>query len=325
MTITRTIPLTAGQKLLNGVFWLSAVLLVFCLAWLGNTGIQVSRVADELSGKQLMAPAFEQYLKETASLASPAKVELDTAVIRAAMPTQIFEWLADFENQRAMDRLQTARPVIKAVSPGSLAERLGVRPADEVVNLNDGPVDSAYALHQALSKDPIAIEQSLKLTVRRYARVINFPLVIPAGTATDLASLGIVLDIPAGIALVGKAQVAAQAEQFEAAYARTVAPEWRSAYRESLAEFAWRLKSLAETQKSLSPTDPGFIRVDQLLAWHQAAFSVAVDRYLSGVTQSTDTQLRSLRGAVDAILGTLCAVALFVIAFLLRRRALSSG
>ncbi|MFM8677069.1 MAG: hypothetical protein ACKOCR_06985, partial [Burkholderiaceae bacterium] len=115
--------------------WTAFGLVVLTAIWLAYIGIQISSAGHRFTSQALKATDFDQYRKalRLEQLPAPKSVAFNSEkAARDASVAQIFEWIAEFENGRASDRLKKLKPLLSGVVFGGLAERIGMRAGDEV-------------------------------------------------------------------------------------------------------------------------------------------------------------------------------------------------
>jgi hypothetical protein len=258
--------------------WIAFGFLALTTAWLAIVGMQISSAGHRYTVNALKSPAFDQYRKamRLEQLAAPKLVVGMTSeqAARDASVNQIFEWIAEFENGRASPRLKKIKPVLSGVVFGGLSERIGIRPGDELVSVNGAEVDSVLSVYDMLDQRG---EQTVRLVIRRQGKLFAANLAAPAGERINAENSGLLFNVPKGLNVVGKSQVAALASQFDSRFMLLVPPEWRRQYQTSLAVFSHELLSYIDSQRDLVEGDPGFIRVDQMLSWHHDAFNSAIE------------------------------------------------
>lgn len=302
--------------------WIAFGFLALTTAWLAIVGMQISSAGHRYTVNALKSPAFDQYRKamRLEQLAAPKLVVGMTSeqAARDASVNQIFEWIAEFENGRASPRLKKIKPVLSGVVFGGLSERIGIRPGDELVSVNGAEVDSVLSVYDMLDQRG---EQTVRLVIRRQGKLFAANLAAPAGERINAENSGLLFNVPKGLNVVGKSQVAALASQFDSRFMLLVPPEWRRQYQTSLAVFSHELLSYIDSQRDLVEGDPGFIRVDQMLSWHHDAFNSAIEQHVEAARNASASQLVALGSFGDAIIGLVAALILFFVAFWFHNRA----
>lgn len=301
--------------------WLSFLIVAGTAGWLSLIGIQISSAGHRFTAQALNQPEFPGYLKafRLDHLAAPKPaIEPDKAAIRDASVPQIFEWIAEFENGRSSDRLKKIKPVLSGVVFGSLSERIGIRPSDELVSINDAAVDSVLAVYEMLDQRG---EQTVKLVIRRQGKLFAASLSAPLGERINAENSGLLFNVPKGLNVVGKSQASALAGQFDSRFMLLIPAEWRRQYQSSLAEFAHGLLAYTPSQRDVIEGEPGFIRMDQMLSWHHDAFMAAIERHVEETRTASASQLAALGSFGDAIIGLIAAIALFFSAFWIHNRS----
>ena len=314
--------MTVNTKSLSfTLVWTAFGLVVLTAVWLAYIGIQISSAGHRFTAQALKAPDVDQYRKalRLEQLSAPKGVGFNSEkAARDASVAQIFEWIAEFENGRASDRLKKLKPVLSGVVFGGIAERIGMRAGDEVVSANGAAVDSVLAVYDMLDQRG---EQTVQLVIRRQGRLFSASLAAPAGERINAENSGMLFNVPKGLNVVGKSQVASLATQFDTRFMLLVPPEWRRQYQTSLAVIAHELLAYIDSQRDLVEGDPGFIRIDQMLSWHHDAFTSAIEQHVENTRAASASQLAALGSFGDAIIGLIAALALFFVAFWFHNRS----
>lgn len=305
-------------------FWLVWVAFGFVALtgiWLAYVGIQISSAGHRFTAQALNAPSVEQFKKalRLEQLPAPklAGAPSSEQAAQDASVAQIFAWVAEFENGRASDRLKKITPVLSGVVFGGLAERIGIRPGDEVVSVNGADVKSVLDVYDMLDQRG---EQTVRLVIRRQGKLFAANVAAPAGERVNAENSGLLFNVPKGLNVVGKSQAAALASQFDTRFMLLVPPEWRRQYQQNLAVIVHELLSFIDSQRDLVEGDPGFIRIDQVLSWHHDAFMAAIEQHVENTRSASAGQLAALGSFGDAIIGLIAALALFFIAFYFHNR-----
>ena len=296
-------------------------LVILSTLWLSFVGIKISTAGNQIASPKLEIPTFEQYRKafRLEELIAPKPAGVDSrAIARGAPSEQIFDWISEFENDRSGDRLRKIRPVLTGVVTTSLADRVGLRSADELVSVNGREVASVLAVYDALNQPG---EQAFRLVIRRKGTLFSTNIAAPAGERLDAESVGLLFDVPKGLNVLGRTQVRALSNQFEAQFLLAIAPQWRRQYLDNLGSFAHELLALVDSQKTLTEGQPGFIRVDQMIGWHHDAFTGSVDRISAQARQASIEQLAALGSFGDAVIGLIASLVLFFGAFWAHNKA----
>lgn len=301
--------------------WVAFAMVVIMAAWLAVVGLQISSAGHRFTAQALKGPDFDSYRKamRIEHLMAPKLPGMSSEVAaRDASVAQIFEWIAEFENGRASDRLKKVKPVLSGVVFGGLAERIGIRAGDEVVSVNGAEVNSVLAVYDMLDQRG---EQTVKLVIRRQGKLFAANLATGAGDRITAENSGMLFNVPKGLNIVAKSQVAALATQFDSRFMLLIPAEWRRQYQYSLAVLAHELLSYTDSQRELVEGDPGFIRIDQMLSWHHDAFSSAIEQHVEETRNASASQLVALGSFGDAIIGLIAALALFFVAFWFHNKA----
>ncbi|MFN4960189.1 MAG: hypothetical protein ACK5E2_05070, partial [Burkholderiales bacterium] len=163
--------------------------------------------------------------------------------------------------------------------------------------------------------------QAFRLVIRRKGTLFSTNIAAPAGERLDAESVGLLFDVPKGLNILGRTQVRALSNQFEAQFLLAIAPQWRRQYLDNLGSFAHELLALVDSQKTLTEGQPGFIRVDQMIGWHHDAFTASVDRISAQARQASIDQLAALGSFGDAVIGLIASLVLFFGAFWAHNKA----
>ncbi len=304
---------------------ISLGLVILSTLWLAYVGIKISTAGSQIAAPILEAPTFEQYRKafRLEGLVAPRPAGLDSrAIARGSSLEQVFDWISEFENGRAADRLRKIRPTLTGVVTGSLAERVGLRSADELVSINGREVTSVLAAYDVLNQ---AGDQAFRLVIRRKGSLFSANVAAAPGERLDAETLGLLFDAPRGLNVVGRNQIPVLSNQFEAQFLLAIPPQWRRQYLDNIATFAHELLAFTDSQKNLLEGEPGFIRVDQMIAWHHDAFSSSIDQKSVQARQASTDQLAALGSFGDAVIGLIAALALFFGAFWVHNKARLTG
>ncbi len=300
-------------------------LVILSTLWLAYVGIKISTAGSQIAAPILEVPTFDQYRRafRLEGLLAPRPAGLDSRVIaRGASVEQVFDWISEFENGRAADRLRKIRPILTGVVTGSLADRIGLRSADELVSINGREVTSVLAAYDVLNQ---AGDQAFRLVIRRKGALFSANLAAAPGERLDAETVGLLFDAPRGLNVVGRNQIPVLSNQFEAQFLLAIPPQWRRQYLDNIATFAHELLAFIDSQKSLLEGEPGFIRVDQMIAWHHDAFSSSIDQKSVQARQASTDQLAALGSFGDAVIGLIAALALFFGAFWVHNKARLTG
>ncbi len=300
-------------------------LVILSTLWLAYVGIKISTAGSQIAAPILEVPTFDQYRRafRLEGLLAPRPAGLDSRVIaRGASVEQVFDWISEFENGRAADRLRKIRPILTGVVTGSLADRIGLRSADELVSINGREVTSVLAAYDVLNQ---AGDQAFRFVIRRKGALFSANLAAAPGERLDAETVGLLFDAPRGLNVVGRNQIPVLSNQFEAQFLLAIPPQWRRQYLDNIATFAHELLAFIDSQKSLLEGEPGFIRVDQMIAWHHDAFSSSIDQKSVQARQASTDQLAALGSFGDAVIGLIAALALFFGAFWVHNKARLTG
>lgn len=300
-------------------------LVILSTLWLAYVGIKISTAGSQIAAPILEVPTFDQYRRafRLEGLLAPRPAGLDSRVIaRGASVEQVFDWISEFENGRAADRLRKIRPILTGVVTGSLADRIGLRSADELVSINGREVTSVLAAYDVLNQ---AGDQAFRLVIRRKGALFSANLAAAPGERLDAETVGLLFDAPRGLNVVGRNQIPVLSNQFEAQFLLAIPPQWRRQYLDNIATFAHELLAFIDSQKNLLEGEPGFIRVDQMIAWHHDAFSSSIDQKSVQARQASTDQLAALGSFGDAVIGLIAALALFFGAFWVHNKARLTG
>ena len=321
-----SVPKTSGSVHLSFVLMgISLGIVILSTLWLAYVGIKISTAGSQIAAPILEVPTFEQYRRafRIEGLLAPRPAGIDSqAIARGASAEQVFDWISEFENGRAADRLRKIRPTLTGVVTGSLADRVGLRSADELVSINGREVTSVLAAYDALNQ---ANDQAFRLVIRRKGSLFSANVAAAPGERLDSETVGLLFDVPRGLNVVGRNQIPLLANQFEAQFFLAIPPQWRRQYLDNIASFAHELLAFVDSQKSLSEGEPGFIRVDQMIAWHHDAFSSSIDQKSAKARQASTDQLAALGSFGDAVIGLIAALALFFGAFWVHNKARLTG
>jgi hypothetical protein len=292
--------------------------------WVGVIGYQLSGVSRQAEESSIRAPQFSEFVVfanlEVASLPRISGLSPES-IVRGAGPLIIFEWIAEFENGRASDRLLAIKPVVSGVVPASLSERVGVRAGDELVSVYGVPVESVFAVLSVMDE---RASQTARITLRRAGKLFAAELAAPAGGLVTPETSGFLFDAPEGLNVVGPREVSRLATQFEQGFVSLIPMEWRTLYLEGVARFALELKAYIESQSKLKASDVGFIKVGDMLSWYHSTFSERLSRHAQSVEKTRASQDNLMSQLGDAALGFAGAVLLFILALavmILQRRA----
>ncbi len=300
-------------------------LVILSTLWLAYVGIKISTAGSQIAAPILEVPTFDQYRRafRLEGLLAPRPAGLDSRVIaRGASVEQVFDWISEFENGRAADRLRKIRPILTGVVTGSLADRIGLRSADELVSINGREVTFVLAAYDVLNQ---AGDQAFRFVIRRKGALFSANLAAAPGERLDAETVGLLFDAPRGLNVVGRNQIPVLSNQFEAQFLLAIPPQWRRQYLDNIATFAHELLAFIDSQKSLLEGEPGFIRVDQMIAWHHDAFSSSIDQKSVQARQASTDQLAALGSFGDAVIGLIAALALFFGAFWVHNKARLTG
>lgn len=304
----------------NVFFWISIVLVVAACAWTVYIALQISSSASQYDTKNLGLPTFEQYAK-TAKLQtiSSRKIVGVSAedVTKSASAQQIFEWVADFENGRALERIKKSSPIVSSAITSGIAERSGIRAGDEITAVNGATVRSAFEFYEILDQRP---EQTVRVTVKRAGKPFLVTLTAPVGSIINSETCGLLFDVAPGFRHVTKHQTAGLASQFETRFVQLVPPEWRRQYLQNVGRLVLELQPYTEGQRELAASDAGFIRIDSMLSWHHESFIAAIAKYSETIRQANVGQLIALGNLGDAVIGLVSALGLFFLSLWSRSR-----
>lgn len=110
--------MTVNTKSLSfTLVWTAFGLVVLTAVWLAYIGIQISSAGHRFTAQALKAPDVDQYRKalRLEQLSAPKGVGFNSEkAARDASVAQIFEWIAEFENGRASDRLKKLNLLYRA-------------------------------------------------------------------------------------------------------------------------------------------------------------------------------------------------------------------
>lgn len=301
-------------------FLTSIALVVAACAWIAYIAIQISSSASQYSTQNLALPTFEQYAKtakiESIAPRTMAGLSIEDAS-KGATAQQIFEWVADFENGRAIDRIKKIPPLVSGVVPAGIAERIGIRAGDEIMTVHGAAVRSVFEVYEMLDQRP---DQTARITLKRGGKLFSAVLTAPAGSMVNSETSGLLFEISRGLHVVTKSQSAALASQFETRFVQLVPPEWRRQYLQNVARFVLELQPYVDAQRELTAADAGFVRIEDMLSWHHEAFSTAIEKYAERVRQANVGQLIALGNFGDAVIGLVSALALFFVSLWFRSR-----
>lgn len=315
-------PNSAQQSVIRSFFWASLFLFLAAVVWVAYLGFQLTLTGKNVSPESVKLAGFADFAKSfrlTAPASAPIGLGASAGSDLAEKATlqQIFEWVADFENNRASDRLKKIKPVISGVVSAGLAERIGIRAGDEIVTVNGSAVGSVYDVYETFDQ---RAEQVAKLTIRRQGRLFSANLAAPAGSVIDAGSSGLLFNVPRGLNIVTRRQAGALAAQFDAQFLQPVPAEWRSLYQRNLARMMLELQPYVESQRDLTSNDPGFIRIEEVLSWHDEAFVKAMNQHAEAIRKEGALQMQLLSSLGDAAIGLVAALSLFLMAFWMRFR-----
>ena len=184
-----------------------------------------------------------------------------------------FEQIANFENTRSEAVLRSTRANVAGVAPGSVAARAGFRVGDFILSI-DG--DQAGFVWDSLRKLTAAGKSSVLLEVQRGNEVLRGELMAPEGELLTSTNTGLLFEIPEGYRFIGENDRRELRGGFSRAYMEGLAGDERLAYATSLALLGGNLVKRGVEQADLKPSDPMWLKTEQILADHHSKFSKAL-------------------------------------------------
>ncbi|MGA1652745.1 MAG: PDZ domain-containing protein [Burkholderiaceae bacterium] len=184
-----------------------------------------------------------------------------------------FEQIANFENTRSEAVLRSTRANVAGVAPGSVAARAGFRVGDFILSI-DG--DQAGFVWDSLRKLTAAGKSSVLLEVQRGNEVLRGELLAPEGELLTSTNTGLLFEIPEGYRFIGENDRRELRGGFSRVYMEGLAGDERLAYATSLALLGGNLVKRGVEQADLKPSDPMWLKTEQILADHHSKFSKAL-------------------------------------------------
>ena len=184
-----------------------------------------------------------------------------------------FEQIANFENTRSEAVLRSTRANVAGVAPGSVAARAGFRVGDFILSI-DG--DQAGFVWDSLRKLTAAGKSTVLLEVQRGNEVLRGELMAPEGELLTSSNTGLLFEIPEGYRFLGENDRRELRGGFSRAYMEGLAGDERLAYATSLALLGGNLVKRGVEQADLKPSDPMWLKTEQILADHHSKFSKAL-------------------------------------------------
>lgn len=313
-------------------FWFLAFtgfLVVVSLMTLLGSASELSNSSDELKNLKVTGPNIEDFVKtqnidfrlnnnnnqrrlraaDIPKLADDAivPVSLDDAVNRA------FQFFAEFENKRFKPILDVTLPVVESVDPASPAGLAGVKPGDIVTYLNAAKIESVTGFYFALNDRP-ASELILKLLRNKRDTITVVMRIAGKGPIND-SNVGLRFVTPLDAVYYTEQETKRQIDQYRREMLAAIPIDWRADAANNLMQNARRLNLIARGLIDPSGTNPAKIQSKEVLAWQHKKYLENVDIYLSQKWKIERRSAAHLTGMGDAVVGLVCSLFIFAIAF----------
>ena len=313
-------------------FWFLAFtgfLVVVSLMTLLGSASELSNSSDELKNLKVTGPNIEDFVKtqnidfrlnnnnnqrrlraaDIPKLADDAivPVSLDDAVNRA------FQFFAEFENKRFKPILDVTLPVVESVDPASPAGLAGVKPGDIVTYLNAAKIESVTGFYFALNDRP-ASELILKLLRNKRDTITVVMRIAGKGLIND-SNVGLRFVTPLDAVYYTEQETKRQIDQYRREMLAAIPIDWRADAANNLMQNARRLNLIARGLIDPSGTNPAKIQSREVLAWQHKKYLENVDIYLSQKWKIERRSAAHLTGMGDAVVGLVCSLFIFAIAF----------
>lgn len=290
---------------------------------------ELSNSSDELKNLKVTGPNIEDFVKtqnidfrlnnnnnqrrlraaDIPKLADDAivPVSLDDAVNRA------FQFFAEFENKRFKPILDVTLPVVESVDPASPAGLAGVKPGDIVTYLNAAKIESVTGFYFALNDRP-ASELILKLLRNKRDTITVVMRIAGKGPIND-SNVGLRFVTPLDAVYYTEQETKRQIDQYRREMLAAIPIDWRADAANNLMQNARRLNLIARGLIDPSGTNPAKIQSREVLAWQHKKYLENVDIYLSQKWKIERRSAAHLTGMGDAVVGLVCSLFIFAIAF----------
>lgn len=290
---------------------------------------ELSNSSDELKNLKVTGPNIEDFVKtqnidfrlnnnnnqrrlraaDIPKLADDAivPVSLDDAVNRA------FQFFAEFENKRFKPILDVTLPVVESVDPASPAGLAGVKPGDIVTYLNAAKIESVTGFYFALNDRP-ASELILKLLRNKRDTITVVMRIAGKGPIND-SNVGLRFVTPLDAVYYTEQETKRQIDQYRREMLAAIPIDWRADAANNLMQNARRLNLIARGLIDPSGTNPAKIQSREVLAWQHKKYLENVDIYLSQKGKIERRSATHLTGMGDAVVGLVCSLFIFAIAF----------
>jgi len=313
-------------------FWFLAfasfLVIASLMALLGSAS-ELSNSSDELKNLKVTGPNLEDFVKtqtidfrlnnnnnqrrlratDIPKLADDAivPVGLDDAVNRA------FQFFAEFENKRFKPILDVTLPVVESVDPASPAGLAGIKPGDIVTYLNAVKIESVTGFYFVLNDRP-ASEITLKLLRNKKETISVVMRTTGKGPITD-SNCGLRFVTPPDAVYYTEQETKRQADQYRREMLSAIPIDWRADAANNLMQNARRLNLIAKGLIDPSGTNPAKIQSREVLAWQHKKYLENVDLYFSQKWKIERVSAAYLTGMGDAVVGLVCSLFIFAIAF----------
>ena len=290
---------------------------------------ELSNSSDDLKNLKVTGPNIEDFVKtqnidfrlnnnnnqrrlraaDIPKLADDAivPVSLDDAVNRA------FQFFAEFENKRFKPILDVTLPVVESVDPASPAGLAGVKPGDIVTYLNAAKIESVTGFYFALNDRPAA-ELTLKLLRNKRDTITVVMRIAGKGPIND-GNVGLRFVTPLDAVYYTEQETKRQVDQYRREMLSAIPIDWRADAANNLMQNARRLNLIAKGLIDPSGTNPAKIQSREVLAWQHKKYLENVDIYLSQKWKIERRSAAHLTGMGDAVVGLVCSLFIFAIAF----------
>ncbi len=298
------------------------------MALLGSAS-ELSNSSDELKNLKVTGPNLEDFVKtqsidfrlnnnnnqrrlraaDIPKLADDAivPVSLDDAVNRA------FQFFSEFENKRFKPILDVTLPVVESVDPASPAGLAGIKPGDIVTYLNAVKIESVTGFYFALNDRP-ASEVALKV-LRNKRETISVVMRIAGKGPINDSNCGLRFVTPPDAVYYTEQETKRQADQYRREMLSAIPIDWRADAANNLMQNARRLNLIARGLIDPSGTNPAKIQSKEVLAWQHKKYLENVDIYFSQKWKIERLSAAYLTGMGDAVVGLVCSLFIFAIAF----------
>jgi hypothetical protein len=307
----------------------ASFLVVASLMALLGSASELSNSSDELKNLKVTGPNLEDFVKtqsidfrlnnnnnqrrlraaDIPKLADDAivPVSLDDAVNRA------FQFFSEFENKRFKPILDVTLPVVESVDPASPAGLAGIKPGDIVTYLNAVKIESVTGFYFALNDRP-ASEIALKV-LRNKRETISVVMRIAGKGPINDSNCGLRFVTPPDAVYYTEQETKRQADQYRREMLSAIPIDWRADAANNLMQNARRLNLIARGLIDPSGTNPAKIQSKEVLAWQHKKYLENVDIYFSQKWKIERVSAAYLTGMGDAVVGLVCSLFIFAIAF----------